>query len=138
MTSLKEIDIVYALTAPDEAQRYVSALVEYLRKGKAGSYLLDALADMLDENGDSVWQLRLTRRDTRHIDDAETVKRKAAAHERVRELSGLIADRDLIGDIVKELRAKWRGSSWKVEPRKDDGCCKRTASRSLILPPTSH
>lgn len=58
------------------------------------------------------------RRDNRHIDDATTVERKAAAFQRVRELTGVIASRTLVDDIVKELREKWCGSSWKVEPRK--------------------
>lgn len=121
----KENDIVHTLTAPPKNEsegkkgRDVSALVEYLRHDMAGRYLLDALADMLDKDGNSIWQLRLVRRDKRHIDNSETVERKSAAYKRVRELTGLIADRVLVDDIVKGLRTKWRGSSWKAEPQKE-------------------
>jgi hypothetical protein len=115
MTSLKEIDIVYALTEPG-AQRNLSALVAYLRSRH--NYLDDELANLLDETCNSVWQLRLVRRDTRHVEDAVTVERKAAAYQRTQELTGLIADRALIDGIVKGLQAKWRRSNWKVEPRK--------------------
>lgn len=122
MNFSKENDIVYALTAPPsskgETQREVAALVEYLRQDTAGRLLLDALADMLDQAGNSIWQLRLVRRDKRHADDAETVARKAAAYKRVDELTGVVADRVLIDTIVKGLQAKRRGSSWKAEPRK--------------------
>jgi hypothetical protein len=116
MSKFKEIDIIVALTAPG-THRDVAALVEYLRKNTAGRYLLDQLANLLDENGDSVWQLKLERRDHRHVDDAETVERKADAFQRVRDLTGLIADRALIEGIVRGLQAKWRDSDWKVEPR---------------------
>jgi hypothetical protein len=123
MNLSKENDIVSALTAPpseNDAQREigVAALVQYLRQGTASGFLLREIANLLEKDGTSAWRLTLARRDTRHLDDAETVERKAAAFQRARELRGLIANRSLVDEIVKALQVKWRGSLWKVEPRK--------------------
>jgi hypothetical protein len=119
----KENDIVYALTAPpsdDDTQRdlALAALVDYLRQGKAFHYLLNSLADLLDKNGNSVWELRLLRRDNRYVDSADAVERKVRAFQRAQELTGLIADRPLLDLIARTLQQKWHNSAWKVAPRK--------------------
>ena len=84
-----EIDVVYALTGPVPKGKVPSVvpLIEHLRSTKTiSAYLRDALANLLDENGNSVWRLKLVRRDNRHVDDAETVERDVAAFKRARDL----------------------------------------------------
>ncbi|SFI32788.1 hypothetical protein [Bradyrhizobium sp. Gha] len=116
----KENDIIQIMTGPAETKGLEErdippALLEYLRKDTAGRLLLDTLADLLDPAGDSVWRLKLVRRDRRHVDLAQTVKDKVDAFERVRELTGSIASRTLVSDIVERLQKP--GSSWKAERR---------------------
>ena len=120
----RENDIVYAITGPVPKKtkvRPVEPLVRYLRERRQiGDHLRDALADLLDENGNSVWQLKLVRRDTRFVKSADAVDSDIASFSLVAELTGAKVTGSLLERILRNLpewKAKRQGSNLVLKNR---------------------
>ena len=111
MTSLAEIDVVAAITAPVSkgGEHSTEPLVKYLRGGgQITDYLRRLLVELLDENGSNALQLRLARRDNRRMSSKEDVDRDVAAYYRVQELAGAEVSESLCQYIVEFLSINWR------------------------------
>jgi hypothetical protein len=110
MVKIAEIDVLHALTAhvSKGAPHPTVVLVEYLRAcASISSYLCNAIADLLDEDGTTALQLRLVRRDTRRMSAKEDIERNLIAYQRVQELTGATVTAELCHDILARLPG-WR------------------------------
>jgi hypothetical protein len=114
--SIAEIDVLHALTAPVSkgAPHPTIVLVQYLRTCTSiSSYLCKGIADLADEDGNSPLQLRLVRRDTRHVSSKESIDRNVVAYRRVQELTDAIATDALCVDILGSL------PGWKLKHQRE-------------------
>lgn len=117
VVKIAEIDVLHALTAPVSkgAPHPTVVLVEYLRACPSiSSYLCNGIADLLDEHGTSALQLRLGRRDPRHVSSKEDIERGYTAYQRVRELSGSEVTAVLCEDILAGL------PGWELKQQRED------------------
>jgi hypothetical protein len=99
--------MIYALTEPvakGQTTHTVEPLLAYLRGGgKLTQYGRDALAGLLDENGNNPWQMKLVRRDNRFLKSKSKVDEHVLALKRVRRYTNAIMTGPLLRSTLRSL-----------------------------------
>ncbi|MBC7585179.1 MAG: hypothetical protein H7316_15660 [Tardiphaga sp.] len=132
MTSLAEIDLVYALTSPHKDGAIVPSiepLVAYLRSGaQVTNHLTKVLANLLDANSNHPLQLKLCRRDGRFMKSYRELDRDVSTFHRVQDLTGATVTPILVDEILRNL------PGWTAKLEKNKFLVQRSGITELRLP----